>query len=49
MDAQAYVLIAIVVLAVVFAVRLWWGEQRGRLTPLAGIAFQRKDPRFTHR
>lgn len=41
MDAQVYVLIAVVVLAVVFAVTLWVGrgEHRGRLTPLAGIAF----------
>ncbi len=41
MDAQVYVLVAIVVLAVVFALALWRGrgEQRGRLTPLAGIAF----------
>jgi hypothetical protein len=41
MDAQVYVLIAIVVLAVVFAVVRWTGrgEPRGRLTPLAGIAF----------
>jgi uncharacterized membrane protein len=40
-DAQAYVLIAIVVLAVAFAIglRRGRGEQRGRLTPLAGIAF----------
>lgn len=41
MDAQVYVLIAVIVLAVVFAVVLWRsrGEPRGRVTPLAGIAF----------
>jgi uncharacterized membrane protein len=40
-DARVYVLIAIVVLAVVFAVALWRsrGERPARLTPLAGIAF----------